>query len=177
MAELESDRRLRGALVAFADHGILFLDGADHEAEQRFTAAHEAAHFVLDYLLPRRRALALLGDGIRPVLDGERPPTCEERIDAALTACPLGLHVHLLDRRDPTGRVALAEDRVDRLARELLAPADELDRRFDGCPPAEADLVAALIDDYGLPAAEAAAHARSWLAARRRPTLLGGLRP
>lgn len=172
----EPDRRLRGALVAFADTGVLFLDGADLDAEQRFTAAHEAAHFVLDYLLPRRRALALLGEGVRSVLDGERAPSREERIDAALTDCPLGIHVHLLDRRDPTGAVAAVEDRADRLARELLAPAADVAERYDGLRLGEAELSAELTRVYGLPPAEAVAYARRWLGSR--PTaLLGGLRP
>jgi Zn-dependent peptidase ImmA (M78 family) len=171
----EEDRRLAGAVVAHGGYGFLFVDGADAPDERRFTLAHEIAHFVLDYQFPRDRAIALLGEGIVPVLDGLRPPTRTERIDAVLAACATGLHVYLLDRLDPSGRVVTVEDRADRLACELLAPDDELRRRFGEDPPEASALAAELVGAFGLPVSVARAYADRWLAPRRPPTFLRGL--
>jgi hypothetical protein len=173
----QDDRRLCGAVLAFDGHGFLFVDGADAPEERRFTLAHEVAHFLLDYQEPRQRALDLLGEGIRPVLDGLRPPSRTERIDAALAGCPTGLHCYLLDRRDPAGRIATVEDRADRLACELLAPDDELERRFGETPLVEAALTAELVRTFGLPASAARAYAGRWLAPRTRPAFLQLVRP
>src|SRR5207237_873153 len=57
----EPDRRLRGCLVASRGYGFAFLDADDGPHERRFTLAHELAHFLRDYLQPRRRAAARLG--------------------------------------------------------------------------------------------------------------------
>lgn len=121
------DRRLHGALVARAGYGIVFLDSADDAAEQQLTAAHETAHFLEDHVRPRQKALDTFGEVIRPVLDGDRAPTREESVSSVLNRVPLGTHVHLMTR----GRTGVIcswdveerEQRADRLALELLAPA------------------------------------------------------
>ena len=41
-------RFVRGCLIAHAGQGILFIDGTDPIDEQRFTLAHEIAHFLID---------------------------------------------------------------------------------------------------------------------------------
>jgi hypothetical protein len=173
----EPNRHVRGGLVAFADTGVLFVDGGDLPAERCFTVAHEAAHFLLDYQQPRARALRLLGPSILPVLDGERSPSRAERLDAALTDCPLGLHVHLLDRRDPTARIARIEDRADQLACELLAPAEELARHVaaGGGSVDPQRLAEMLVGEFGLPAAEAGHYARRWLRGTHLADLAAGL--
>lgn len=122
-----TDRPLHGCLVATAGKGFVFVDEADGEAEQRFTLAHEVAHFVLEYLVPRDTAVRRLGPGVLPVLDGLRPATTEERLSSVLDRVPLGVRVHLMGR-GPAGAVCgwdviAAEERADRLALELLVPA------------------------------------------------------
>ena len=49
----EADRPLRACLVCRRGAGFVFLDGGDDEAEQRFSLAHELAHFLRDYWRPR----------------------------------------------------------------------------------------------------------------------------
>lgn len=159
-------RPLRGCLVAFRGRGLIFVDGTDSAADQRFTLAHEIAHYLLDYHTPRETAVRRLGDGILPVLDGERPPTQTERIDAALAAASTKPFVHLLERRHADAIVDAAERRADHLAYELLAP----DATLAGIvgASATADEVAGLLSGtFGLPPGEAAAYARHWLRSRR----------
>jgi hypothetical protein len=123
----EVSRDLHGCMVAERGVGILFHDSKDSPNQQRFTLAHEVAHFVLDHLLPRARALRVFGRSILPVLDGERPPTPEESVSALFERVRLGVQVKLMDRDEHgffrTGQAAEAEHRADELALELLAPA------------------------------------------------------
>jgi hypothetical protein len=168
--ELGPDRRLRGCLVACDGHGIVFLDAGDPEDEQRFTLAHEIAHFLRDYRRPRQRAVALLGPGILDVLDGRRPARPDERLHGVLRGVPVGVHRHLLARADRgplSPAVAQAEREADRLAFELLAPAARLRGLTDA-----GRLRQRLIAEYGLPV-EAACRYAALLAptARRCPFL------
>ena len=169
-------RPLRGCLVAVRGQGLIFLDGTDPAAEQRFTLAHEIAHYLLDYHGKREAAIRRLGEGIIPVLDGERPPTQTERIDAALAAAPMAFYVHLFDRRRADAVVDAAERRADLLAYELLAPDEELGARF-GPGTSETDVAEILTREFGFPQSEATAYARHWLRANRpAPSHLSWLR-
>lgn len=166
------DRRLRGCLIAYHGSGLMLIDADDPPAERRFTLAHELAHFLLDYQTPRQRALAALGEAILPVLDGARPPTLEERLHAVLGDAPLGVLRHIMERPDeglPAGKVLAVEDRADRLALELLAPAHLLLERLaaPSAPHAFRDRLAFLTDvlvaEWRLPPTNAAAYARHLL--------------
>jgi hypothetical protein len=151
-----ADRRLRGALVAREGAGLLFVDAADDPAEQRFTAAHELAHFLRDYWRPRARTASALGVGALDVLDGRRPARVGERAQALLRGVRLEYFTHLLARTEDgcDAAVAAAEADADRLAFELLAPAEDalaagadagrLAARF-GLPPAKAAEYAVLL--------------------------------
>jgi hypothetical protein len=156
------DRPLRACLVAYRGQGLVFLDAADPEDEQRFSLAHEVAHFLRDYRQPRLLACVRLGGRAAEVLDGERPPTADECLDAVLARVPLGFHMHLMDR-DAAGRfattaIAAAERDADRLAYELLAPAESVRARTGG--GADRDTVGrALQEVYGLPPARAVEYA------------------
>lgn len=179
------ERRLRGCLIAHAGHGFVLVDASDADDERRFTVAHELAHFMVDYLEPRKLAVAALGEDIVPVLDGLRPPTQTERLHALLNTAPLGYHVDLMGRTDSgaytVSATLLTEDRADRLALELLAPSADVWPRLMALHEATgtgAGSYAALEDGsaellrkrYGLPETQAREYAR-WLLAK------GGRRP
>lgn len=129
-----NDRPLRGCLVAYSGRGLVIISGQDSEDERRFTVAHEVAHFILDYILVRKRIVESLGSDVLEVLDGIRPATFEERINAVVSDASIGVHVHAMDRTKDgdifQGSVLKAEDNADLLALELLAPSREIYSRL-----------------------------------------------
>jgi hypothetical protein len=167
-----SNRPLRGCIVALRGRAVIFTDTTDSADEQRFTQAHELGHFLADYQWPRQRALDALGEVIRPVLDGDRPPTRTERVHAALADVPLG-YFHDLMARDEGGQINMAsvrntEARADCLALNLLAPVEivcshirisptETERNAFGH-----EAVRVLCDEFGLPRWAAREYGR-WL--------------
>ncbi len=171
-AEGVGDRPLRAALYAGPEGGFIFLDGADPEDERRFSLAHEAAHFIVEYLEPRRRAITRVGPGIAEALDGLRPPTVDERVDAALAGLDLRPRLHLLERtaagQPRSAAVTRAEARADELALELLAPGEMIAAQR---PPnaTRAQLRAWLQATFGLPALVADARARELAPPERGP--------
>jgi IrrE N-terminal-like domain len=122
----DDPRDLCGCLIAHRGYGFIFVSSTDSPEEQRLTIAHEVAHFIVDYLVPRRQVIQALGAQMTAVLDGIRPPTPAERAAAILSHVRLGAHVHVLPRpgtdADREMTVMHAEDRADRLALELVAP-------------------------------------------------------
>jgi hypothetical protein len=120
------DRALRACLIACYGQGVVFLDGSDPEDEQRFSLAHELAHFLRDYWRVREVVRRRLGEEVLEVLDGQRPPSQIERAHALLAGMQIGVHVHLMDRAEDgqpvTTVIDEAEENADRLALELLAP-------------------------------------------------------
>ncbi len=171
-----TDRRLRGCLIAYADRGCILLDGTDSPNELRFSLAHEAAHFVLDYLEPRRRAVDRLGEGVLEVFDGRRLPTVDERVGGVLSGTTIGVHAHLMARGPDgdlgCGDIAGTEHRADQLALELLAPASEVHRRpwrargRTSFQAAVEGAIRVLAEDFGLPPAVADRYGR-YLARKR----------
>lgn len=164
------ERRLRGCLLARRGRGIVFVDSADTADEQRFTLAHEVAHFLVEYEQVRASVRTVLGPEALAVLDGERPPTRDERLAALLGGVRLGVHTHLMERGadgDHCARVAEAECTADALALELLAPehlARDLVAALPDRPYHDALVAAsaALRVRFGLPEPVAAVYAR-WL--------------
>jgi hypothetical protein len=146
--------------VARSGHGVALIDGSDGDAEQRFSIAHELAHFLSDYWSLRRRILKRLGAEALRVLDGERPPTAQERLHALLRNVPLGFHLHLMERdsegKPLTSSIAKAESDADRLAYELLAPAEHV---LGDVPGSKQALVRRLREFYGLPGMQALQYA------------------
>jgi len=166
------NRLLRGCMLAYGGYGIVLADSNDPADEKRFTVAHELTHFLIDYSQPRARAIEALGEGIIPVLDGLRDATRVERLHAVLSTVPLGLHVELMERTTVGGYTAKAtldaEDRADRLALELLAPAeDALEAMSDLIESSglsrnsrRVQATRLLASRYGLPEAQARDYAR-----------------
>jgi hypothetical protein len=172
----EPDRPLRGCLVAVSGRGFVFLDPADDPAEQRFTLAHEVAHFLRDYWHPREVVRRRLDESALAVLDGDRPPTPDERIRAVLRHVRVGPFAHLLARDDhgapATDAERESEAAADRLAFELLAPADAVGDTT----------TAQLTATFGLPPIPAARYASLFQPAqepvdRAWSRLLSGLKP
>lgn len=180
------DRRLRGAVVAHRGRGFLFADAADSPHEQRFTWAHEAAHYLGDHAYPRRDAIARHGENIAEIIDGKRAPTQNEQIDATLLGTSLEQYVHLMAHEDeasksPRKAVALQESeaRADAFACEILAPFALLKSRF---PAVAANTEGAmqvqstLVTEFGIPLKHALLHARAFVAQYgRRGSLLESL--
>lgn len=168
-----SDRRLRACLVALGGVGLVFVDAGDDATQRRVSLAHEAAHFIVEYLLPRRD-VARRRPELLAVVDGERPPTARERISAVLGEVTIGVHTHLLDRDGQSGhRVDVAEWRARRVALELLAPQAVVHQRIGEHGIHSANAVRQLlVDDFGLPVSLAADYAAQ-LAADARPSELG----
>ncbi|WP_426752952.1 ImmA/IrrE family metallo-endopeptidase [Myxococcus sp. Y35] len=158
----DTERELYGCMVARAGSAFLFHDTGDTEAEQRFTIAHEVAHFVLDHLLPRERAIHHFGEGILPVINGQRRASLEERLSSVLGQVPLGVQIKLMDRNPsghlPSGAIAEAERRADRLAFELLAPAEHARPLLQSAPDEEGP--ALLARHFGIPEDKARGYAR-----------------
>ena len=128
--ELETeDRSLHGCLVARQGRGCVFLSGTDNDTELRFSLAHEVAHFLLDYHLPRQAAVNRLGPSVLEVFDGLRPATLQERVHAVLSQVSVGFHTHLMARNENgvmgCNAVGEHEESADLLALELLAPEEE----------------------------------------------------
>lgn len=158
LAVAEPDRALRAALSCWQGGGFLFLDATDPPDERRFSVAHELAHFLRDYDGPRQQVVRALGPAALAVLDGFRPPTDDERLHAVLRNRPLAPHVHLMSR-DPDGRPRgdderEAEESADRLAFELLAPAELLRDSTGGD-----SLTSRLIEEFSLPPIQARLYA------------------
>jgi IrrE N-terminal-like domain len=121
------DRPLRACLVADVGVGLIFLDGTDGDEEQRFSLAHETAHFLLHYLEPRRRVVDRMGPALTEVLDRAREPTMAERLSSAMSGLSLEPFRHAMVR-DESGaarhlRTESIEGEADDLALELVAPA------------------------------------------------------
>lgn len=122
---------MAGCLVAHQGGAVIFVCASDPDDERRVTVAHELAHFLRHYLLPREDAVRALGPAVIPVLDGHRKPTFAERTQAVLAAVRLGAHIHLLPRPDRETAVAIVEGEADELALELIAPRTALLAHLD----------------------------------------------
>jgi Zn-dependent peptidase ImmA (M78 family) len=118
---------LHGFILISRGSGFIFVNGMDIEEERRYTIAHEASHFLLDYKTPRDVAMKKLGESILEVMDGFREPTIEERIDGTLTSVTIKPYTHLLEKvGDGTFNnieILNSENEADALALELLAPS------------------------------------------------------
>ncbi len=165
------DRSLAGCIVAYRGRAGIFLEERLADEEARVVLAHEFAHYLADYELPRARAARRLGPEVLAALDGERPPTAAEGLAATLTGVSLNVHAHYMDRNFDPGRLT-ATDRVEQaanaLACELLAPRREVLARVAGLPPTHAAWTELLAGAFGLSVPWADAYAGRLLRATGR---------
>jgi Zn-dependent peptidase ImmA (M78 family) len=145
--------------VAFGGKGVILLDAQDPADEVRFSLAHEAAHFIIDYISPRKIAEKRFGVRILEVLDGCRLPTTQERGSALLSNTAIGVYRHLMNRsvdgKIECSRIERAERDADRLALELLAPEQIVQRVLSSSQTAHGSprfrIVNCLKEYFGLP--------------------------
>ena len=168
--ETGPERALRGCLLAHRGQAFLLLDPHDPPDERRVTVAHELGHFLLEVWWPRHAVRRAVNPEALAVLDGERPATLGERLDAALAGLHLEAYAHLMTREDDGSigciRVAAAEEAADRFALELLAPGAALREPVQALsdrPRGErwARATELLTARYGLPPIVAGGYARS----------------
>jgi Zn-dependent peptidase ImmA (M78 family) len=166
------NRYVHGCLVAYGGNGIIFIDGGDLADQMRFTLAHEIAHFLLDYWMPRQKAIQSLGPSIAEVMDGLRIPSLDERVRSLLSSIPIGIHTDLLEREESgsdLNRTWKVEDQADKVALALLAPpqdvlplTDFIDSNFEH---RRTSIMTILQDVFGLPEAVAKAYGLGLLSA------------
>lgn len=125
-----NDRSLHGFVLISRGSGFMFINGTDNEEERRYTMAHEASHFLLDYKIPRDNAIQKLGSSIQDPLDGIRQPTLNERVDGLINGVSVQSFMHLLEKNGDGSfeniKIFDAENNADALAIELLAPHSEI---------------------------------------------------
>jgi hypothetical protein len=152
------DRAVRACLAARDGAGFILLDASDSPVERTYSLAHELAHFLWHYWRLRQRLVMLAGYAAAGAFDGKRRPAAVERLSALLSNAPLGPHLHLMNRGSQgqllEESVAIAEEEADRLAYELLAPADSVSARWreSQAPASDRRTLASMLGNvFGLP--------------------------
>ncbi|MEZ4492461.1 MAG: hypothetical protein R3C29_04000 [Dehalococcoidia bacterium] len=151
--DLGPDRPLHACLLAHRGYGLIMLDGADAPGEQRISIAHEVAHFLSDYWIPRSAITGSLGTWATEIVDGTRIATTTERIGWILSMAPTAPRAHLMGRGADgsvaCNGVATSEFNADQLAFELLAPRQMVLANVSNGDREQ--LVSVLSESYGLP--------------------------
>ncbi len=121
-----NDRNVHGILFITDGTVLMFVEEEGDEIQQRFTIAHEVSHFLLDYKIPRERALLEFGTEIEEVLNGNLEATHSQLVTSMIKGINLEPYSFLIEK---TGNGSFlswsnfnAENEADYLALELLAP-------------------------------------------------------
>jgi Zn-dependent peptidase ImmA (M78 family) len=165
-----TERILHGFISVHKNFGFIFLNGSDTENERRYTVAHEVSHYLVDYRIPRNKAIDTYGEKIIEVLDGYREPTIDERVQSVLGAISIKPYTHVLEvsaggRFERYGNWLIEKD-ADALALELLAPYKIVQKDFSKHIKKDLEfeeskriLVKILRDKYDLPESISAEYA------------------
>ncbi|MCD9186650.1 MAG: ImmA/IrrE family metallo-endopeptidase [Pyrinomonadaceae bacterium] len=157
-------RTVRGCLIAYGGKGFIFIDSTDPPDEKRFTLSHEIGHFLIEYWIPRQKAISKFGTTITEVLDGHRKPSIEQRVHAFLGGVQIGVYAEMMARSDSAESIKTeiwdAESRADRVAMALLAPPRSVIEKTDISPSKYDDriknITKVLTSEFGLPTSVAA---------------------
>lgn len=120
------NKELYGFILSHNGYTYIFLNGTESVQEQRFTLAHEFAHYLSDYKLPRQSIIEKCGVSIIEALNNKRHFTTEEKLLALVQGYSLKAFTYLLDASATSAferlHVWKAENKADELAMEILAP-------------------------------------------------------
>jgi hypothetical protein len=173
-----ANRAVKACLIAKSGCGVVFLDGRDAADDQRFSLAHEVAHFLIDYVEPRHAALSRLGPSIKDVIDGLRPASNEERLSGILEGVHTGTFYNLLQRSSKgivdSYTTLDSEDHADQLALELLAPSSSVVKRAEIAGISWPEAIAfdfctgILMGEFGLPRKIAVRYSNMLVSSRRQ---------
>jgi len=120
------DRRLHGVLIIKGDSVAMFIEDDENPIQQRFTVAHEVSHYLLDYQIPKEKAILALGKEIEDVLNGNLPANNTQLALSVIKGINIDPYSFLIEK---TGNGSFedwknfnSENEADYLALELLAP-------------------------------------------------------
>ncbi len=150
------ERRLNGCFLACRGHSFIFVDDSLGEADRRLIVAHEFAHYLTEFLYPRRRAIRCLSESVVDIFDAKRTASPGEKLAAALTGISLEVYVHYMDRSEEgtySEATTAVEEIANVLALELIAPWRSVlqDAKQVYSQPGVDDFVHILEEQFGVP--------------------------
>jgi Zn-dependent peptidase ImmA (M78 family) len=120
------DRSLHGFLMIKNGNICMFVEESEDQSQQRFTVAHEVSHYLLDYQLPKERAILALGKEIEDVLNGNLPPTDTQLALSVIKGVNISPYTFMIEKNGNGSFFNWSnfnsENEADYLAMELLAP-------------------------------------------------------
>lgn len=117
---------LNGALLIRNEKVIMFIDANENISQQRFTLAQQVSHFLLNYQMPKERAIMTLGKKIAHALRGNNDTSVTQLVQSTVSDIAGNAYTLLIEKKEettPTDWEQLrAEDPAVSLTLELLAP-------------------------------------------------------
>ncbi len=121
-----NDRGLHGALMIKTGSVFMFVEDSQNEIQQRFTVAHEVSHFLLDYHVPKEKAILALGKEIEDVLNGNLAASNPQLALSVIKGITIDPYTFLIENNGNGSFLSWSnfnsENEADYLALELLAP-------------------------------------------------------
>lgn len=117
---------LNGALLIKNDNVIMFIDAAENAVQQRYTLAHQVSHFLLNYQMPKERAIMTLGKEIAQVLSGNTEASVTQLVQSTVSNITGNVYTLLIEKWDESTsfdwELLRTKDPAVSLTLELLAP-------------------------------------------------------